>query len=74
MDDLFYKCQNINELLTAGDESGARNKLIQLLQNLKEKKHPYTPLINHLIREVGLYPYIDQNTADWQDRVIYDFF
>ena len=74
MDNLFYNCQTINDLLNAGEESEARNELIKLLQNLKEKGYPYTPLINHLIREVGLYPYIDQNTADWQDRVVYEFF
>lgn len=74
MCELFQHCREINELLSTGFENKARNKLIQLLQELKEKDQPYTPLINHLIRETGLFPYIDPNTADWQDSFIYEIF
>lgn len=32
------------------------------------------PLINHLIREVGLYPYMNPQTANWEDRFAYEAF
>jgi len=30
----------------------------------------YTPIVNKLIRDVGLYPYIEEDTADWQERYV----
>ncbi|NYT08806.1 MAG: DEAD/DEAH box helicase [Methanosarcinales archaeon] len=30
----------------------------------------YTPIVNKLIRDVGLYPYIKEDTADWQERYV----
>lgn len=70
MEGLFERCKEINALLTQNKEQQARDSLIILLQELKDKKIKYTPLINHLIREVGLYPYIDEETADWQERFV----
>ncbi|MFL0182715.1 DEAD/DEAH box helicase, partial [Tenacibaculum maritimum] len=37
-------------------------------------KIKYTPLINHLIRQTGLYPYMDIETSSWHDRYIYEVF
>ena len=74
MEDLFERCKEINDLLTQNNEQQARDKLIKLLQELKDNKTKYTPLINHLIREVGLYPYIDEETADWQERFVCEAF
>jgi len=31
-------------------------------------------LVNHLIREVGLYPYLDPRTAAWQERFVFESF
>lgn len=31
-------------------------------------------LVNHLIREVGLLPYIDTYTASWEDRFVCEVF
>ncbi len=74
MEGLFERCKEINVLLTQNKEQQARDSLIILLQELKDKKIKYTPLINHLIREVGLYPYIDEETADWQERFVCEAF
>ena len=47
--------------------SKARSLIIQLLDKRKKLKIPNTPILNHLIREVGLFPYFDFNTASWED-------
>lgn len=73
-DYIFQTCHNINDLLISGKENDARNLLIKLLDYHKENNIEYIPLINHLIREVGLYPYIDENTAHWEDRLITEIF
>ncbi|HEH7813303.1 TPA: DEAD/DEAH box helicase [Escherichia coli] len=72
--DVFHKCFEINELITNGDETGARNEIIKLLDYCQNKELPLTPLINNLIRQVGLYPYLQIETSAWQDRFIYEAF
>lgn len=72
--DIFNTCQDINNLLLCHEESEARNKLIQLLDYLNCHSIEYTPLINHLIREIGLYPYLHPETANWQEKFIYHAF
>lgn len=74
MEELFKRCKEINDLLTLNEEQRARDLLIILLQELKDKDIEYTPLVNHLIREVGLYQYIDEETADWQERFVVEAF
>ena len=71
---VFDKCKAINNLLEEDNENEARDELIKLLDYLKRKNIEYTPLINHLIREVGLYPYIDLKSSHWEDRFVYDAF
>lgn len=74
MVDIFEQCKQISELLNQGIEREARNALIILLQEIKDNSIGYNPLINHLIRETGLYPYIDPATSDWQERVVVEAF
>ncbi|NOF46120.1 hypothetical protein [Vibrio cholerae] len=57
--DVFNKCIEINEFINIYDELSARNELIKLLAFLEKNEEPYNPLINNLIRQVGLYPYLD---------------
>lgn len=73
-DFVFEKCSEINNLLNSGQEVPARDLLIKLLCYLQNKGLPYTPLINALIREVGLYPYMDESTTDWNDAFVYNLF
>lgn len=74
MIDIFERCKTISNLLNRGKEAEARNALIILLQELKDDNIGYTPLVNHLIRETGLYPYIDESTSDWQERFLLEAF
>lgn len=74
MMDIFASCAEINGHIQSGDELSARNKLIKVLDFHEQENIEYSPLINHLIRETGLYPYLDPNTSSWQDRYIYETF
>lgn len=73
-DTVFKKCDEINELLFHGKESDARSQLIQLLDFMNRHEIRYTPLVNALIREVGLYPYMDEDTTNWNDAFAYNLF
>ena len=57
--DIFEECAAINEQIECNNIGEARSKVINLLDKLRKSKTPYNPLINHLIRKVGLFPYID---------------
>lgn len=72
--EIFEECVAINDLLQVGDETEARSRLIRLLDKLERDSQAYHPLVNHLIRETGLFPYIDPNTSSWQDRFVFESF
>ncbi len=71
--DIFETCQTINSLISS-DEEKAREELIKLLDHCKSQKIPYNELINHLIRQLGLYPYLDIDTSSWQENFVYEAF
>lgn len=72
--EIFSTCQKINDLLLEKNEVAARNELIKLLDFHAKKDIDYSQLVNHLIRETGLYPYLQTETASWQDRFVYEAF
>ncbi|MGJ7457800.1 DEAD/DEAH box helicase [Halomonas sp. RA08-2] len=72
--DVFCECQKINDFIEANNELKARDELIKLLDYHKQEQISYDPLINNLIRQVGLYPYLDTDTSSWQDRFVYESF
>ena len=72
--EVFGKCKEINADINANKEVCARDKLIKLLDHLCKHEIEYTPIVNHLIRQVGLFPYLKIDTAIWQDRLIYELF
>lgn len=72
--EIFEECAVINDLLQAENGTEARNRLIRLLDQHDSEGIPYSPLVNHLIRESGLFPYIDPDTSSWQDRFAYESF
>lgn len=72
--EIFETCGLVNDLLNAGEENQARNELIKLLDHIEVNDLPYTELINHLIRATGLYPYLNLETASWQDKFVYEAF
>ena len=73
-DYIFNKCQYINDLLISGKELEGRNELIKLLDYHSTNEIKYSPLVNHLIRETGLFPYIDEDTANWDDKFVSEVF
>lgn len=67
----FEELHLINELLISGRESEAREKIIRLINDLgdKEKNNIILPL-NDLIRQVGLYPYMNLDQSTWQEQFL----
>lgn len=70
---IFSQCQAINSMLNNQQESTARDYVIKLLDFLTQNKIEYTELVNHLIREVGLFPYMKDSLL-WEDKLIRDLF
>ncbi len=73
-DYIFNASHKINTLLLAKNEFDARNELIKLLDYHETNKIEYSDLVNHLIKETGLFPYLRTETACWSDRYIYELF
>lgn len=71
---VFSHSQTINVLIDQRNYNEARNNLISLLDYHKKNNLHYSPLVNHLIRTLGLYPYIQTDTSEWHDRLVYDLF
>lgn len=72
--EIFEECAKINALIENSNKAEARSMVINLLDKLRRDGNEYTPLINHVIREVGLFPYIDPKTALWEDQVVVEAF
>ena len=72
--DIFDECSKINDMLETQKEDEARNALILLLDYHLKNDLPYSELINHFIRETGLFPYLDLGTAGWRDRFVFESF
>lgn len=72
--DVFNECSKINNLIISGHERLARDQVIKLLAEIETDKEHCPPLLNHLIRRVGLYPYIDPNSSDWNEQLVYEAF
>jgi hypothetical protein len=73
-DFIFDTCQKINSLLETDRDNEAREELIKLLDFHENQDIKYSPIVNHFIRETGLFPYLQQDTASWAERYIYDAF
>ncbi|BAS68151.1 DEAD/DEAH box helicase [Bathymodiolus septemdierum thioautotrophic gill symbiont] len=77
--DIFKNCQNINSLISSNEEE-AREKLIKLLDSCNwdisqdDDAIEYSHIINNLIRQLGLYPYLNISTSSWQENFIYEAF
>ncbi|OPB92599.1 DEAD/DEAH box helicase [Elizabethkingia occulta] len=73
-DKIFKDCQLVNDLLISNRENDARQELIKLLDYHYVNNIEYTPVVNHLIRETGLFPYLDPDTSNWEERFVYSAF
>lgn len=72
--DVFAECSVINDLLVAGKEVKARERLINILDHHKRNALPYSRCVNHFIRATGLYPYMEIESADWSERFVFEAF
>lgn len=72
--DTFLACKKIYKLINNDQIAKARDKTISLLQDIKDGQGSYDELINTLIREVGLYQYIDEASSNWSDRFAKEMF
>lgn len=72
--DVFSAYHNVNELLSQKKDAKARDELIKILDYFERENIEYDQVLNHLIRQVGLYPYLQLETAAWQDRFVYEAF
>lgn len=72
--EIFEECAQINALIENSNKAEAISMVVNLLDKLRRDGNEYTPLINHVIREVGLFPYIDPKTALWEDQVVVEAF
>lgn len=74
MMETFEACQEINDLLNSGRESEARNLLIRLLSEFHNSGVAYPQIVNQLIRETGLFPYLQTESASWDQRFVHKAF
>ncbi len=70
---IFDKCVKIYENLNDNKEAEAKEKLFYLLDEIQDKAL-YPPILNHLIRQFGLYPYMNQNTSILEDKFLLECF
>ena len=71
---VFDTCHKINNMLQCNQDNEAREELIKLLDFHSTNRLKYTPLVNHFIRETGLFPYLEEETSNWEERFIYEIF
>ncbi|MFM5169641.1 DEAD/DEAH box helicase [Aeromonas veronii] len=72
--DIFDSCHKINDLISSNQDDVARDELIKLLDHHERHGLPYSHVVNNLVRQVGLYPYLQVETSAWQDRFVYESF
>lgn len=72
--EIYSECDQINDLIEKRDLATARCKVINLLDRMQQDGNQYNPMVNHFIRVVGLFPYIDKKTASWDDQVVVEAF
>ena len=64
----------MNDLIENGNDFAARNLLIRLLSDLDRKKIPYPRVLNQLVRSTGLFPYLQLESASWDQKFVYQAF
>ncbi|CAM4060893.1 DEAD/DEAH box helicase [Campylobacter armoricus] len=71
---IFNECVKIYENLNDNNkETEAKEKLFYLLDKIQDKAL-YPPILNHLIRQFGLYPYMNQSTSILEDKFLLECF
>ena len=68
-ENIFNKCARIFQI---NNKTEQRNETIKLLNEIDQSQ--YMPIVNHLIREVGLYPYMQYDSCKWFDKILINSF
>lgn len=73
IENIFNKCKEIYNL---EGENKQREELYRLLEILKRENEAmeYPNFLNHLIRELGIYPYIHKDSSILSDKITYECF
>lgn len=66
----FERLYEVNQMIEQGRENEARVALIEMLHSYEMDRKDYSPLLNHLVRRVGLYPYMRLESSHWEDRLV----
>lgn len=74
MNDIFEDLHDINDFINANEIDFARNEVIKLLAKIEKENLDFPEPLNHFIRSVGLYPYLDLDKASWQEKFIHESF
>lgn len=72
--EVFAACSEVNDLIEGGNDLAARNMLIRLLGDLDRSRNPYPQVLNQLIRTAGLFPYLQLETASWDQKFVHEAF
>lgn len=67
--DIFDECKRIYNL---DNENEQRNETIKLLDKIKDEEYP--PILNHLLRDIGLYPYMQEQNSIFDDKFLLNCF
>lgn len=75
VNDIFSQCQAIVSLLNNNQEAEARQQTIILLDyHQKNGISELSPLCNSILRQTGLYPYMEEQTSTFSDRLLMNCF
>jgi hypothetical protein len=68
----FVVLKNLSRLLNTEKESTCRDLVLRALEN-RAAFDPYLPILESLVRELGLYPYMDEDSLSLNDSIAYEF-
>jgi len=74
MSDMFELMHEINDCINDGNVDDARNLVIKALADIEKNNKDFPAPLNHFIRSVGLYPYLNLENASWQEKFVYESF
>lgn len=75
VNDIFSQCQTIVSLLNNNQEAEARQQTIILLDyHQRNGISELSPLCNSILRQTGLYPYMEEQTSTLTDRLLMNCF
>ena len=75
VNDIFSQCQTIVSLLNNNQEAEARQQTIILLDyHQRNGISELSPLCNSILRQTGLYPYMEEQTSTFSDRLLMNCF